>query len=67
MRKLLSANISRLLKSKVFWGLEAASAIFSVIAYALVGVNVKNIGENWILEKTVYFSNWIINGFVTIL
>ena len=54
MRKLLSANISRLLKSKIFWGLEATSALFSAIVYILVGVNVKTIGENWILEKAGY-------------
>lgn len=55
MRKLLSANFSRLWRSKIFWVLEALSAILGAVIYVLAIINEKNIGNGWYLANSNYY------------
>lgn len=55
MRKLLSANLSRLLRSRIFWTLEGISAITGAAFYALAVINTRNISTGWYLDNGNYY------------
>lgn len=55
MRNLLSANLARLLRSKIFWFIEAGIFAWGAIAYFLCKVNT---GNGYLFENgNVYFFN----------
>lgn len=56
MSRLIYANMVRMIKSKVFWISEIFLTGYSIFAYAMAAVNVRNLGmatDGW----TVYFFN----------
>lgn len=55
MRKLLTSNFSRLWKSKIFWVLEALSAIAGAVFYVLAIINENNIGNGWYLANGNFY------------
>lgn len=55
MRKLLSANLARMSKSKIFWALEMISAIAGMVMFSLAVYNTKNIGDTWFLKNGNFY------------
>lgn len=56
MRKLLSANLSRLWKSRLFWMLNGICFSIGVFIYSLVVYNTHNLGQEWLLYSShLYF------------
>lgn len=55
MRKLLSANFSRLLRSKIFWVLEGISAAADILFYVLAVINTRNLSSDWYLGNGNYY------------
>ncbi len=55
MRKLLSANLARMSKSKIFWALEMISAIAGMVMFSLAVLNTRNIGNEWFLANGNYY------------
>ncbi len=56
MSRLIYANMVRMIKSKIFWISEIFLTGYSIFAYAMAAVNVRNLGmatDGW----TVYFFN----------
>lgn len=48
MKKLLSANLARLQKSKIFWVLELGCFLLGCATYLLVVYNTRNLGNGWL-------------------
>lgn len=55
MRRLLSANLVRMWKSKIFWVLEIISAIAGIVMSGLAVYNTKKIGDSWFLVNGNYY------------
>lgn len=67
MSRLLSANFSRMFKSKIFWVLESICAALGVIFYSLLIINTRNIGESWLLKNANYYFFFFIVYIGTII
>ena len=51
MRNFLSAEFARLWKSRYFWVIGIAAAVWGVIVYALAAVNTHDFGQAWGLAR----------------
>lgn len=52
MRNLLSANFARLWKSRFFWVMESAAALWAAVVYLLDIYNGMRLGPGWILSRS---------------